>query len=270
MEITKRYINTSQGQMHVRTTGKENGRSLLLLHQTASSAVMFEALMAELADSYWLIAPDTPGFGQSFVPAEPATMEMYATAVIECLQVLGVSSCCLFGHHTGAAIGVQMAYERADLVGKLALSGPPLLTEAQVEALMKGLQEMALDENGRFLTETWQRIQKKEIKAPLELIFRETLLALQTGSRYHEAYYAVFAQNFAAQLTSLTMPVLVMAGEHDSLRASLEPSFALLKNGTKQLVLNAGTFICDQKPKLLASILQNFFDTQNGEPIDNR
>ncbi len=80
---------------------------------------------------------------------------------------------------------------------KLVLCGPPLLNAAQIEQLKKILQPMMMDRNGRFLTDTWQCITQKEPTAPLDLIYRETLLTLQAGSRYQEAYHAVFAQDFA-------------------------------------------------------------------------
>ncbi len=268
MSISKGYIATSTGQVHYRTTRMQAELPIVLLHQTASSSMMFTALMGELGSDYWLIAPDTPGFGQSFTPQkQQATITFYAQSIYEFLQGLFIKECYLFGHHTGAAIALQLATDQPGLVRKLALSGIPLLTAGQITELEKGLQPMEILANGRHLQQLWQHIQKKAPTASVELIQRETLLTLQAGKSYHEAYHAVFAQAVAEQLAALQCPTMVMAGEYDSLRASLEPAYDLLKQGSMQIIPRAGSFICDQQPQVIAEILSTFFSKHNQEIV---
>ena len=259
MSISKGYISTSAGQVYFRTTSLRAGLPVVLLHQTASSSMMFRALMRELKQEYWLLAPDTPGFGQSFAPQNQATIPFYAQSIYEFLQGLSIEECYLFGHHTGAAIALQLAAEYPELVRRLILSGPPLLSKEQINLLKGTLLPMEILENGRHLQQTWQHIQKKDPTAPAALIQRETLLTLQAGKNYHAAYHAVFAQDVAAQLAALQCPTVVTAGENDSLRTCLEPAYHLLKHGTMQLIPAAGTFICDQQPQLVAQLLRAFF-----------
>ena len=56
------YIGQAHGQLHYRQAGNPEGPALLLLHQAPSHSAMYEALMAELEDEYYLLAPDLPGF----------------------------------------------------------------------------------------------------------------------------------------------------------------------------------------------------------------
>ncbi len=259
MTICKGYISTSHGQIHYRTTSMQTGLPIVLLHQTASSSVMFDKLMVQMAQNYWLIAPDTPGFGNSFQPNNQATIPFCAQTIYEFLQGLHINTCWLFGHHTGAAIALQIATNYPGMVQKLVLSGPPLLSDTQITQLERNLHPLRLFENGRHLQQTWQHIQKKDPTASVELVQRETLLMLQAGKSYHDAYHAVFAQDTAAQLAALRCPTLVLSGENDSLHASLEPAFDLLENGSMQIIPHAGTFICDQQPQILAKILTDFF-----------
>jgi pimeloyl-ACP methyl ester carboxylesterase len=44
-----------------REAGPKNAPTILLLHGLPSSSRMFEPLLARLADSYHLVAPDYPG-----------------------------------------------------------------------------------------------------------------------------------------------------------------------------------------------------------------
>ena len=255
--MKRAYCKVAHGQMHYRHT-KSGKRPLILLHQTPSSSVMYERLMAELAGDFYCIAPDTPGFGQSDALAGEQTIAGYATAVFQLLQELDINECLLFGHHTGASIAVQLAHDHRKLVSQLILSGPPLLTQAQIDYLKTTLPSMALDENGRVFNDLWQRLRSKNPDASLELTFRETVAALQCRTNYQAAYHAVFAQNFAEQLTQIKCPVLLMAGEQDSLRASLEPTAELVKNGRVHIIPNGTTYVCDQQPQTVASLIREF------------
>jgi pimeloyl-ACP methyl ester carboxylesterase len=88
------------------------------------------------------------------------------------------------------------------------------------------------------------------------------LLALQAEEQYAAAYGAVAEHDFEGQLVALQCPVLVMAGEHDSLRASLESAYAALQQGTMREIQRADTYVCDTHPQVIANILKDFFSTQ--------
>jgi len=258
MIVTKNYSQHPNGQIHYRMTPRQTVMPLVLLHQTPSSSAMYKALMAELAPDFWCIAPDTPGFGQSDRLVDGVTIAEYATAVLSLLQSFNVEACYMFGHHTGASIAVQLAHDHPDFVSKLALSGPPLLTDSQIAYLKTTLPENKLDINGRFLTDLWQRLRNKNPNGEIALTLRETITSLQCQDSYQAAYYAVFDQDFAGQLAALTCPVLLMAGEQDSLFASLEPAAKLVRNGRSHTIPNAGTYICDEQPQIIANLLRDF------------
>jgi pimeloyl-ACP methyl ester carboxylesterase len=256
--IRKGYADTPHGQVHYRATERRPAGPIVFLHQTASASEMYEALLNELADSFWCVALDTPGFGESFHPTESPTITFYALVLFDALRSLGISECYLFGHHTGAAIAAQMTHAHPGFARKLILSGPPLLNPAQIEMLKSGLRPFEIQPDGEYLLAVWNRLRKRDPDAPLALTHRETLLTLQAGEAAAHTYHAVFAHDFAGQLAALDIPVLVMAGEHDTLRASLEPAYALLHNGQMRLIPNAGTYICDREPKLVADVVREF------------
>lgn len=256
--LLKGYANTPYGQVHYRLLGQPSAPALALLHQTASSGAMFESLMSLLSDSFFVIAPDTPGFGGSFAPPAGFSVKFLSDCLHAAITSLGVESCFVFGYHTGAALGVQMAHDHPNFIKRLALSGPPLLSPEQVDGLKAALRAPALDPDGAHLTQVWERIRKRDDSLPLEIVQREVLLTQQARLHAPGAYQAVFDQPFGEQLAGLEMPVLVMAGEHDTLRASLEPAHALLKNGRMQVLAGQGPYICDQAPQALAVVLRDF------------
>ena len=262
--IRKGYVDTRFGQVHYRTTLPSPGdlserTPLVLLHQTASSSVMYEALMNTLAGEYACIAPDTPGFGESFTPSAAPTIALYAEALYDALSALKVRACWLFGHHTGASIAVQMAHDHPGFARRLILSGPPYLTVAQRAAFAANIHPIVPTPDGAHLLPLWQRIVGKEPDVPLALAHREFTLTLGAGDQYAAAYHAVFGHDLAAQLPSIACPVHVMGGEFDALRDCLQPAAAAARHGSMQLIPGAGTYVCERQTALVADVIRWFF-----------
>ena len=250
----------SVGQLHYRTAGASSSPVLLLLHQSPSSSAMYEVLMARLCQQFYLVAPDTPGFGASD-PVANDSIESYAGAIGELLQRLNISECFVFGHHTGASIAVQLAYDHPGLCRALSLSGPPLLNVQQRRQLPAKAQPFDADERGSHVLRMWQRVRDKERDAPLALTLRETLLALQCGDKYQAAYHAVVAQDFATQLASLSCPVQCFAARNDVLKGAVAGSVERAKKGyLTEISSTASSYVCDRDAEELGDVLSDFFN----------
>jgi haloalkane dehalogenase len=260
--ITKGYVDTPRGQVHYRTAGERGDRlPIVMLHQTASSSVMFEALMERLADDYFIFCPDTPGFGQSFLPEERGSIALYAESLLAACRAEGIERCWLFGHHTGATIAVEMLRQAPAFSEKLALSGPCLLSKEAAADLAAGTQGMVLAEDGSHFSTVWDRIQSKDADAPLEIRHREAVLTLVAGTRWAEGYHAVFeaSDEFAQGLRALALPTLVFAGDKDTVFNLLEPIYLALREGTKAVIPGQTTYSCDRAPDEVSKLLRNFF-----------
>ena len=215
--------------------------------------------MTLLDGEFYLVAPDTPGFGGTDALSERGTIARYAEVLVEALRRLEIERCMLFGHHSGASIAVQIAHREPAFVDRLVLSGPPYLTKSQLEALVPSVSPVTLDEGGSHLSSVWKRIAAKDPTAPLELRHRETVLNLIAGARYPEAYEAVFAHDLGSQLRTIACPTLVVIGPDDTIYASAEPASRLLPRGRLQVFPSGGTYICDREPELVAAALRDFF-----------
>lgn len=259
-DLRKGYADTRFGQIHYRAAGSGSGLPLVLLHQTASDSAMYEPLMRALAAETRLIALDTPGFGGSFAFDGAPTVDLWSQALSDALDALGVGACNLFGHHTGASIAAQVAVDRPGLVHALVLSGPPYLSvEERARFLATAVYRITPGLDGAHLSAVWARIFAKEPGVPLALGEREALLTLQAGPRYAPAYEAVFSHDFAALLPRIACPTLVMAGEHDSLRAYVAPACQALPNGRMRILAGAGTYVCERQTEAVAALLREFF-----------
>ncbi len=258
--VRRAYADLDHGQLHYRHAGDPALPALLLLHQSPSTSAMYEQLMVSLASRFYLVAPDTPGFGNSDALPGGCDIGAYAKAMAGLLDALGIQRCGIFGHHTGAAIAVQLAHDRPRLCAALALSGPTLLSEEQRQSLPERASPFPVDADGGHLLQMWQRIRAKDPAAPLALIQREVLSAFACGDSYQGSYRAVCEQDTAALLPQLDCPVLVYAGDEDPLRDAVAPSLALLRDG-REATLPAGcrTYVCEQQRGEVTDILGAFF-----------
>ena len=156
--IRRSYITTDSGQFHVisnqHTPDKKN---LVLLHQTASSSQMYLRLIPYLDERFNIIAPDTPGFGESDALTE-TSITNYAKAILTCIKAFEFKNLYIFGHHTGASIASEIAYLIPKEINSLILSGPPLLTAEQIETLSRTLLPFELIGDGTHITKTWERL----------------------------------------------------------------------------------------------------------------
>jgi haloalkane dehalogenase len=259
MTLHRGYIDLDHGQLHYRSSKNRDLPVLLLLHQSPSDSRMYESLAVELQDEFWIIAPDNPGFGHSDPLPGGFSLEGCAAALVALLDQLNISSCFLFGHHTGASIAVAMASATEDRFLSVALCGPTLLS-AELQAALPGLAKpFPPMGNGSHLQNMWQRMAGKEGVSPPELLLRETMSAFAAGDSYPQAYVAVAAQDFEKQLRSLVMPVLVFAGTEDILYGQLDASYACLRQGTRREIKGAGSYVCDRYPAQVAALLREFF-----------
>lgn len=95
--ITRGYTDSSLGQVHYRTARDSRLPALVLIHQSPSSSIMYEALMLRLAEKFYIVAPDTPGFGGSDPLPHAATIEAYSVSIVEALKNIGLKKCFCFG-----------------------------------------------------------------------------------------------------------------------------------------------------------------------------
>jgi len=121
--VRRGYADTPFGQLHYAEAG--TGPALLLLHQTPRSHDEFREVQPLLADRRRVLAMDMLGFGLSAALPAPQTVERFAAGAFALLDALGVHEAAVLGHHTGAAVALEMAAQAADRVPALVLSSPP-------------------------------------------------------------------------------------------------------------------------------------------------
>jgi pimeloyl-ACP methyl ester carboxylesterase len=125
------YFDCRFGQLHVRTAfpttgGFDEGVTLLCLHSREGSSRSFARFLPEIAGERSVYAPDLPGFGES--DAAPSFGHADAARAVSDLSTdLRLRQIDVLGVRFGAAVALDLAASRPELVRRLVLVGAPPL-----------------------------------------------------------------------------------------------------------------------------------------------
>ena len=118
---TVSYRSTDIGNLRIsyRETGRPDAPTLLLLHGFPSAGHTFRDLIPLLADSFHLVAPDLPGFGQSDMPSRQTfkyTFDNLANAIDRFTEVIGLRRFATYIFDYGAPVGLRIALKHPERV----------------------------------------------------------------------------------------------------------------------------------------------------------
>lgn len=131
--IAYRTIDVDGINVFYREAGKAGAPKLLLLHGFPSSSHMFRDLIPLLADSFHIIAPDLPGFGQSADP-KVNSFESITDTIERFTEIAGFDRFTVYVFDYGAPTGLRLAIRHPErITGIVSQNG-----NAYVEGLSEG------------------------------------------------------------------------------------------------------------------------------------
>ena len=102
-----------------REAGSPGAPKLLLLHGFPSAGHMFRDLIPQLADTFHIVAPDLPGFGQSDMPPRDKfayTFDNIAGVIDRFTEVIGFDSYAVYVFDYGAPTGFRLALKHPERI----------------------------------------------------------------------------------------------------------------------------------------------------------
>lgn len=158
MQIFYKTVVIDGLHIFYREAGLAEKPLLLLLHGFPSSSHMYRDLITDLADSYHLIAPDYPGFGQSSAPGVEEfsyTFDNLSVIIEHFIDVLHLQDINLYMQDYGGPVGLRIASRRPDLIRSLIIQNANAYTEGlgvALEPLVAYIQhpDAAHEQDARF------------------------------------------------------------------------------------------------------------------------
>ena len=206
------FVDLPDGQVHYRTEG--SGEPLMLLHMTQASSIHYSRLIPFLSQSYQVLAPDYPGYGDSAMPPRLYNMMDYADSVLKTMDALDIKKASIVGDTTGADVAVEIAASHPERVDTLVLNNCPYWKyDGNRLREFDNYPQYSLQEDGSHLLQKWEGAAKSLPDASLREIQEHVIIKLQAQlSPQHgeETHFAVFTYKTQTRLPLIKSPTLVM------------------------------------------------------------
>jgi pimeloyl-ACP methyl ester carboxylesterase len=259
LAVERRFVATHLGRIHVATAGA--GFPVLLLHQTPRSWDEYRDVLPLLGRDFRAVAMDTLGFGDSDRPAGEPSIELWAQGALAVLDALEVPRAAVVGHHTGAAIAVEIAAAAPQRVSALVLSACPFVDAARRARHegMRVIDDVATRSDGAHLTELWARRQPFYPADDTDLLHRFMIDALRAGEMAAEGHRVVNRYRMEDRLGLITCPTLVIAPTDDPHAHPAAPKVAGAIGGSVLRELSGGMVpLPDQMPEVFSELVRDF------------
>jgi pimeloyl-ACP methyl ester carboxylesterase len=119
LTVESRFADANGVRIHYLIAG--NGEAVVLLHGYAQNSRMWRPLIAELAKTRTVIAPDLRGFGQSAKPPQGYDKKTMAQDIHALATSLGHKRVMLVGHDIGLMVAYAYAAQFPSEVDRIAL-----------------------------------------------------------------------------------------------------------------------------------------------------
>lgn len=261
--IERRFVATRLGRIHIAMAG--SGFPILLLHQTPRSWDEYRDVLPLLGRDFRAIAMDTLGFGDSDSPAGTPSIELWAEGALALLDALEEPRAAIVGHHTGAAIAVEMAASMPARVSALVLSACPFVDAARRAKHhgMRVIDDVEARSDGAHLTELWARRQPFYPADDIDLLQRFMIDALRAGEMAAEGHRVVNRYRMEDRLGHIRCPTLVIAPTGDPHVHPVAPKVSGAIAGSVLRELSGGMVpLPDQMPEEFAGLVRDFISAQ--------
>ena len=114
-----RLVDVDRLKIFYREAGAATSPALLLLHGFPTSSHMFRNLIPALADDYYVVAPDLPGFGFSEAPDRARfryTFDHLTNVIDRFTTVAGLTRYAIYVFDYGAPVGFRLAMRHPERI----------------------------------------------------------------------------------------------------------------------------------------------------------
>lgn len=257
------FITVENLELRYRTFGapSDEKTTLVLLHGFSNSLQSFRLLAPLLADDYYVVTVDLPGFGLSSKPVDyDYRNENQAQTIQKFIDSLELKNVVIGGHSLGGAVALRIAINEPSLKGLIVMNPGIISTGTPdiIQYLPFPLTRIAAKQFGdrdfreSFLKESFVNpdLVTDEVMDNLQLTVQSE--GYLTGMTSMMGQYEPASE--AALMNQVEMPVVLVWGAQDRGKSNAE--FEQLKAGFQNLTVvvapNAGHYVQEEAAELVA------------------
>lgn len=248
-------IEVAGHQTHLESSGNPDGPLVVFIHGSGSHGVAWTHQLQGLADAgCWLLAPDSPGHGQS--AGELLTnIADQADWLAALLAKLGRERASVVGHSMGALAALEFAARYPALTNRIVLVGavPRMAVNPDLLALAKANDPQA----GRLIA-SWSCCKGDE-SAEIRQIAEERYLKNPPGVLWNDLNACDRYLDLDEAAAKVTCPVAVISGSEDRMTPASggQELAARFQGGQHYAIDAAGHQVMQEQPARVNSLLRD-------------
>jgi 3-oxoadipate enol-lactonase len=244
-----------------------SGPTIVFSHCLGGSRAVWAPVIALLQTRYRCVAYDLRGQGDSATTPGPYSMPQLANDALDLLDALAIDRCVFAGISMGGMAAQELALLAPHRLNGLVLAdtgagfdatGSAAWAERIAQVRRDGVAPMVEMMMGRWFTEDFRR-QHPKIIAPIA-----ATLARTDVEGYAAGCAAIRDHDFGARLGLVTLPTLVVCGEHDpSTPLALSQALAAGIPGARLEVLAGLNHLPNvEAPALFSGVVEKFLQVE--------
>jgi len=259
VKVRREYVDTPEGQVHYRTAG--NGEPILLLHRAGLSSDQYTEMLPFLGKSYWAIAMDILGCGNTdLTPYEPR-FDDYVRNIIHFLDALKIEKTNIVGFLLGSSLAAEIAATYPERVNKLVLWDCIYLENIALKKTYNQFHDkrMEFKDDGSHLVELWKS-RLSQLPINLAMVQRSTVDYLRSGlgTRAEDVHRALFEYNIEVKLPKIKSQTLLLYGRQSHLFPRLEDTRKLIAKCETRIIEGAYSFPFWEQPEEVTQAIIQF------------
>lgn len=237
--------------------GNSQGETILFLHGWSVSTLPYRDSLNALAEEYWVVAPDLPGFGRSPYTGSLSSYQSYANCILFLVEGLNLNQFQVIGHSFGGAIALALAAtvpQKVTSVVAIDSTGIPLISPTQI--LTQRFAQLP------------QQIAQVRWKTLFKIVTAFGCNLISQRQHIIEGAQIALQEDIRPWLSEIKLPCLLLWGERDYF-TPLEIGYGLVEataNSRLQLVDGYHEW-CMMEPEQLKQTVHDFTSAQSKTEI---
>jgi 3-oxoadipate enol-lactonase/4-carboxymuconolactone decarboxylase len=210
------FVATQEGSLYYRLEGAEDQPVIVLSHSLGLDHAMWNAQAADLAPHFRVLRYDSRGHGASMAPSGDYTIEQLGRDLLALVDAVGIRHFAFCGLSLGGMVGQWLGVHAPERLTHLVLANttarvddPSAMETRRTAVLDGGMPAVVETVMSRFFTPT-----SLERNLPVVSAARRTVLATSPVG-YAGCCAAIRDMDQRDALAQITVPTLVIAGDHD-------------------------------------------------------
>ncbi|MBJ7603072.1 MAG: alpha/beta fold hydrolase [Candidatus Dormibacteraeota bacterium] len=240
-------LQLSDGSIHYDVAG--SGVPLIFLHGVGSSARTWTGQVKDFGRTHLAVAPDLRGYGRSVAAAETVSTRRFAADIAALIEDLNAGPAHVCGLSMGGIVALNLWRDRPELVRSLALADTWATHPSAVATQPQRLAEIDAATMPELSRARMPAVYGPDAPpAMVELGVR--VFASLDKAVYRAASADLWTQDLRDVAGSVTVPTLVLVGEHDTITPPpLAEELARLIPGARLVVVaGAGHLTNEENP----------------------